>query len=95
MTQRIRLETFLKNNTAAYAIGGWTNLTETRIVRCSGVLNITDNVNSIYQISQFIIFVDGDGNVMSNITRIDAWIIAAGALTPAPLWDGRRGLRSL
>ena len=92
-TQRIRLETFLKNNAAAYDIGGaiggsdWTDLTKTRIVRRSGVLNITDNVtistgpyNSIYQIPQVIIFVDGDVNITSNVTQIDAWIIATGTI---------------
>lgn len=78
------------NHISASQLG--TNMTGTNVVRHTGDLNITGNIttvpgqyninqilqyNSIYQIPQVIIFVDnGNVNISSNVTQIDAWIIA-------------------
>lgn len=70
----------------------WTNLTATKIVRHSGTLNITGNItlapgpyaptttingqsSAIHSLPRVIIFADNI-NIASNVTRIDAWIIA-------------------
>lgn len=82
-----RLNTYLKNNDSVNHISAsqlGTNMTGTNVVRHTGDLNITSNVttapgpyDSIYQIPQVIIFVDnGNVNISSNVTQIDAWIIA-------------------
>lgn len=82
-----RLNTYLKNNSSVNHITAnqlGTNMTGTNVVHHSGDLNITSNIttapgpySSIYQIPQVIIFVDGGNvNISSNVTQIDAWIIA-------------------
>ena len=86
---RTRLDTYLKNQDSTTDPGntiggaGWTNLTGTHVYHRQGDLNITGNItlatggyNSVYQLPQVIIFVDGNVNISSNVTQIDAWIIA-------------------
>ena len=53
-----------------------------------GDLNITGNItlsagnyDNIYQLPQIVIFVDGNVNISSNVTQIDAWIIASSSST--------------
>lgn len=82
-----RLNTYLKNNDSVNHINAnqlGENMTGTNVVRHTGDLNIMSNIttatgpySSIYQIPQVIIFVDnGNVNISSNVTQIDAWIIA-------------------
>ena len=89
---RTRLDTYLKNQAAplgdTISGGGWQNITDTRIYHRSGNLNINTNITlnanapyaNIYQLPQVILFVDGDVNISSSVTQIDAWIIAAGTI---------------
>lgn len=58
------------------------NINKTIVVHVSGDFNITQNIktnlgpyDSIYQIPQVIIFTDGNVNISSAVTEIDAWII--------------------
>lgn len=91
---RTRLDTYLKNQSTTTDPGeniggaGWTNIADTRVYYRRGNLNITDNITlssgayaSIYQLPQVIIFVDGDVNISSRVTQIDAWIIASDSST--------------
>lgn len=89
---RTRLDTYLKNQAAplgdTISGGGWQNITDTRIYHRSGNLNINANITlnanapyaNIYQLPQVILFVDGDVNISSSVTQIDAWIIATGTI---------------
>ena len=90
---RTRLDTYLKNQGATDpgdTIGGsgWTDRTGTSIYHRQGDLNITGNItlsagnyDNIYQLPQIVIFVDGNVNISSNVTQIDAWIIASSSST--------------
>lgn len=58
------------------------NINKTIVVHTSDDFNITQNIktnlgpyDSIYQIPQVIIFADGNVNISSTVTEIDAWII--------------------
>lgn len=89
---RTRLDTYLKNQAAplgdTISGGGWQNITDARIYHRSGNLNINTNITldanapyaNIYQLPQVILFVDGDVNISSSVTQIDAWIIATGTI---------------
>lgn len=91
-TLRIRLDSYLKNyasslTTSIIGGSGWTGLNGTTIYSTSGDVTISGNIttnpgpyNSIYDLPQVVIFVDGDVNITSNVTEIDAWIIATGAI---------------
>ena len=90
---RTRLDTYLKNQGATDPGGtiggsGWTDRTGTSIYHRQGDLNITGNItlsagnyDNIYQLPQIVIFVDGNVNISSNVTQIDAWIIASSSST--------------
>lgn len=71
----------LRNKLAAEGIS-IDGINKTIVVHASGDFNITQNIktnlgpyNSIYQIPQVIIFADGNVNISSAVTEIDAWII--------------------
>lgn len=79
-----RLTTFMENQ--ATPIGdtlGATTVTGTQIMKHTGTLKITGNIvtapgpyRSIYHIPQAVIFVrNGDVEIASDVTRIDAWLI--------------------
>lgn len=81
---RTRLESYLKSQ-ANYV----TTINPGNIVAMSGTLNITENIPlsvtstmypTIYDLPQTVIFVDGDVNISGNVTEVNAWIIATGAL---------------
>ena len=90
---RTRLDTYLKNQGATDpgdTIGGsgWIDRTGTSTYHRQGDLNITGNItlsagnyDNIYQLPQIVIFVDGNVNISSNVTQIDAWIIASSSST--------------
>lgn len=79
-------------NSAVELSGEWAgeklaaNSKDTKIYHASGDLNITGDVenrntyNDIGQIPQIIIFADGNVNIASSVSRIDAWIIANGRI---------------
>lgn len=86
-----RLQTFLKDKAQSGSnvdqdFG--TNMTGTHIFKYSGKQTITHNIiydegrtyDSVYQLPQNIIFVDGDLDISSNVTRIDAWLIVSGKI---------------
>ncbi len=87
-----RLQTFLRNRAKdGTNINTDFNTPSTNIYKytsnSSNPLTITNNItypdgpyNSIYQLPQNIIFVDGDLNIASNVTRIDAWLIVSGKI---------------
>lgn len=88
-TLRTRLEAYLKNRASGIGntISGLSNVTGTQIYSVSGDLKIDGNITtaaglytSIYDIPQVVIFVDGKVNISSDVTRIDAWIIATGEI---------------
>lgn len=87
-TYRTRLTTFMENQ--ATSIGdtlGATTITGTQIMKHTGTLKITGNIiaapgpySSIYHIPQAVIFVHGDLEIASDVTRIDAWLIVDGKI---------------
>ncbi len=83
-TFRARLATYLKSLATTSSADGLQNVDHTVIVNAGGTLDITQDITladtgrtypSIYQLPQIIIFAD-DINIHSNVTRIDAWLIA-------------------
>lgn len=90
---RVRLRTYLENQATPIgdALGEMNNVTGTTILKRTGNLNITGDIilangpySDIYHIPQVIIFVEGDVNISSNVTRLDAWIIATGTINTCP-----------
>lgn len=92
-TYRTRLTTYMENQ--ATPIGdtlGATTITGTQIMKrgttaSPASLKITGNIiaapgpySSIYHIPQAVIFVHGDVEIASNVTRIDAWLIVDGKI---------------
>lgn len=89
-TYRTRLTTFLENQATrpgGSELGAMSNVSDTRILRYDGNLKITGNIttapgpyNSIYHVPQVVIFVHGDLEIASDVTRIDAWLIVDGKI---------------
>ncbi len=86
---RTRLDTYLKSQatTIGASTGTISNITGTQIWKRSGNLNINGNItlangpySSLSTVPRAIIFVDGNVNISSNVTQIDAWIIATGTV---------------
>lgn len=85
-----RLQSFLKSKArtgSSISADFSENTRETRIYRYSGDQTIDRNItyadgpyDSIYQLPQNIIFVDGNLSITSNVTRIDAWLIVDGKI---------------
>lgn len=85
-----RLTTYLRSHAAPIGaeIGSIWNTDSQRFYQRTGDLTITGNIinadaanySSIYQLPQTIIFVDGNVKIKSNVTQIDAWIIATGSI---------------
>lgn len=86
-----RLNTFLRNraetmngNVANSSLAGaHDEVTETKIYAIKGDLTIdrdivikTSGYNNIYTIPRVVLFVDGNVKIASDVTQIDAWIIA-------------------
>lgn len=82
-----RLQTYFKNHASLTALpSGDITVNDTQIYYFSGNLNITNNIilqstgyNSVYQLPQIVIYVDGDINIGEDVTQIDAWLIARGS----------------
>lgn len=67
----------------------------TKIININGDLTIDRNItvdsgnyDSIYQIPQVVIFVDGNVEIKGDVTEIDAWIIATGTLNTCKEFNG-------
>lgn len=63
------------------------NVSNTQILTHNGDLKITGNIttnpgayNSIYHVPQVVIFVHGNLEIASDVTRIDAWLIVDGKI---------------
>ncbi len=93
---RVRLRTYLENQATPIGdtLGEMNNVTGTNILKRTGNLNITGDIilangpySDIYHIPQVIIFVEGDVNISSNVTRLDAWIIATGTINTCPEFE--------
>lgn len=64
------------------------NMSGTTIVKVPGDLRITKNIilnnentySSIYDLPQTVLFVDGNVEISSDVTEIDAWIVANGTV---------------
>lgn len=100
-----RLQSFLKNKAR---VGGDINAdfgngtTGTRIFKYSGSQTLNHNItyadgpyDSIYQLPQNIIFVDGDLTISSDVTRIDAWLIVTGKINTCGNFNGTTEADSL
>lgn len=89
-TYRTRLTTFLENQATPLGsdtLGAMENVATTRILRYDGNLKITGNIttapgpySNIYNVPQVVIFVHGNVEIASNVTRIDAWLIVDGKI---------------
>ncbi len=85
-----RLTTFLESRAdrpGGNTLSAMDNVPDTRILRYDGNLKIIGNIttnpgnyNSIYNIPQVVIFVHGNLEIASNVTRIDAWLIVDGKI---------------
>lgn len=49
-------------------------------LRIEGNVRTNKNVNTIYNLPQVIIYAEGDIDIASNVTQIDAWVIAGGKI---------------
>lgn len=89
-TYRTRLTTFLENQATrpgGDTLGAMENVAATQILRYDGNLKITGNITTlpgnytnIYNIPQVVIFVHGNVEIASNVTRLDAWLIVDGKI---------------
>lgn len=89
-TYRTRLTTFLENQAVrpgGDTLGAMSNVTDTQILRYDGNLKITGNIttapgpySSIYHVPQVVIFVHGNLEIASDVTRLDAWLIVDGKI---------------
>lgn len=89
-TYRTRLTTFLENQAVhpgGNTLGAMTNVANTQILSYDGDLKITGNITTqpgdytnIYNIPQVVIFVHGNLEIASDVTRIDAWLIVDGKI---------------
>lgn len=93
-TINARMDSYLRNQAQGSELrdlgseaGGTIFVNGTRIIEHNGDLTIDRNIivptgpyNSIYDLPQAVIFVNGNVNITSNVTQIDAWIIARGEL---------------
>lgn len=89
-TYRTRLTTFLENQATPLTsdtLGAMNNVSNTQILTHNGDLKITGNIttnpgayNSIYHVPQVVIFVHGNLEIASDVTRIDAWLIIDGKI---------------
>lgn len=78
------------NNYTYYTLNNinTTNMSGTTVIKIPGDLRITQNIildnthiyGSIYDLPQTILFVDGNVEISSEVTQIDAWIIANGTV---------------
>lgn len=75
-------------SSTSFGINSNMRVSDTRIYHVKGDLTIDDNIiinevdatnnapySNIYHIPQVVIFVDGNVNVRSNVTQVDAWLI--------------------
>jgi len=93
-TYRTRLSAYLKNNSSAiesslsdiYGEHSFEDDPRVRVVNIGGATTIDEDIiinnnsESIYRIPQIIIFADGDIDIKSNVSRIDAWLISTGEI---------------
>lgn len=56
----------------------------TENIKVDGKTQINGSYDSIYQLPQNVIFVDGNLNITPDVTRIDAWLIVNGELNTCP-----------
>ncbi len=87
-----RLKSYFYNNSSAENQPGGSNtssmglngVANTRIIKVGGNLNIDSNITlantggSIYELPQVVLYATGNINITSNVTRVDAWLIAEG-----------------
>lgn len=94
---RTRTGTYLAEQarTIGNTLGAQINLRGTQIWKANGTLTITGDItlapgpySSIYDIPRVIIFAD-DVNIASDVTRIDAWIIANGTVNTCSDFQAR------
>lgn len=101
-TLRVRLRSYLRDKASDLTVNtiggnGWMGLNGTMIYNATGDVTITGNITtnpgpyrSIYDLPQVVLFVDGNVNIESSVTEIDAWIIATGMInTCSSFVDGK------
>ena len=100
-TFRTRLDTYLRTAAANNVSDMYnTSNTGTKITVLSGNQTITNNIevngnyNTIYQLPQNIIFVDGNLDIAPNVTRIDAWLIVNGELNTCKAFNSDRTMET-
>lgn len=88
-TYRARLSSYLLSNAEiGVDLKTLEDVTNTRIIRIDGDVNITQKItvkddekyNTIYQLPQIIIYARGNINIGSDVERIDAWLISGGTV---------------
>lgn len=90
-TYRTRLATFLENGASTLVneeLGGLYNVNNTQVWRRDGNLRLVgditvksdQNYQNIFQVPQVVIFVHGNLEISSNVSRIDAWLVVDGTV---------------